>query len=246
VHITFDLRHQRSPDITWAQVAEALGPELLANRAVLLQRGQHAALLHDGQQLASWDAEQGDGPAKISIQLQQLAPCCIVAGQPAKVLLSGLGLDAPGIKLHARYQGRFLDLQHRQVGEAAQASASSGSSSSSSSGGGGSSSRDQVPVWLELELPAVRSPGLVWIEVEQQHLISRPLPLLVLPDAEMAAELLLMQRTLAATAGVSQVGAADGVLADRGRSCVCLALKPAAWPAKLRVRRCGANVKLFT
>jgi hypothetical protein len=216
VHFTFDVRHQSRPNVSWAQVAEALGPEVLANRAVLLQRGQSAALLHDGRQLASWDAEQGNGPVKLGVRLLQLAPCCIVVGQPTKLLLSGLGLGAPDIKLHARYQGRFLELQHRQVqqpevGEAAQAS--------SSGSGSGSGSRDPAPVWLELELEAVPSPGLVWIEVEQQHLISRPQPLLVLPDAEMAAELLLLQRTLAAAAGMSQVG--WGVWVEEGEGLRC-------------------------
>jgi hypothetical protein len=214
VHLTFDSLHQQRPEITWGQVAEALGPELLANRVVLLQQGQSAALLRNGRQLASWDAEKGGGPAKmaVAVRLQHVAPCCAVAGQPVQLLLSGAGLDAPGIKLHARHQGRFL-----QVSPAPEASAPAVVASTSAAAGAGSEapgaeSADERPaggqaaaggpeavgrrMCLPVELQPVPSPGLVWLEVEQDQLMSRAVALLVLPDAEMAAELLLLEWAL--------------------------------------------------
>ncbi len=196
VHLTFDSLHQQPPMFGWGQVAQALGPEVLANRTVLLQRGQSAALLVNGQQTASWDAEQAGGPAKLTARLQHVAPCCAVAGQPLQLLLSGFGLDAPGIKLHARHQGRFLPVQL---------------ASTEAEGVGPATA-------VRIELPAVPSPGLVWIEVEQQHLISRPQPLLVLPDAEMASELLLLEWALGPEV-MAQVG--WGVWVEEGEGLRC-------------------------
>ncbi len=221
VHLTFDSLHQQRPELRWGQVAEALGPEVLANRTVLLQRGQSAALLVNGQQTASWDAEQAGGPAKLTARLQHVAPCCAVAGQPLQLLLSGFGLDAADIKLHARHQGRFLGIQagaeaSGAAGEppaapAADASAGVAEQGSVAAGERGASSRR---VCLAAELDPVPSPGLVWIEVEQQHLISRPQPLLVLPDAEMASELLLLEWALGpertSKVGLGCRGAAPG------------------------------------
>jgi hypothetical protein len=173
VHLTFDSLHQQLPVLSWGQVVQALGPQVLANRTVLLQHGLKAALLVSGQQLASWDAEQAGGPAKLTARLQHVAPCCAVAGQPLQLLLSGTGLDAADIKLHARHQGRFLPVQLA-----------------------GTQAEGAGALAVRVELPAVPSPGLVWLEAEQQHLISRAAPLLVLPDAEMAAELLLLEWAL--------------------------------------------------
>jgi hypothetical protein len=178
VHLIFNTLHDQAPVLAWQDLADAMGTELLASRAVLLQYGQKAGLLHDGQQLASWAVQQDGGPAKLTAQLRLASPCVIVAGQPVQLLVTGTDLCGPGVKLHARCQGRYLQVS------AAPAVLEEQGQQQEVAGSGHSC--------VALELPAVPCPGLIWLEAEQHKLISEAVPLLVVPDAATAAELLCL------------------------------------------------------
>ncbi len=117
MHLTFEAL-QPPPGAqqpSWAQLAEALGPDVLATRPVLLQLGDKAAVLTAGGVL------QEEGPAKPAAQLQRVSPCCVVAGRPAQLRLQGTQLGAAGTKLHARCQGHFLQLEGPAAGSSMEA-----------------------------------------------------------------------------------------------------------------------------
>ena len=188
VQLTFDTLQLQPPDITWARVAEALGPDVLANRAVLVQYRDQADLLVDGKLQASWAPESEVGPAQLTAQLHSVTPSCIVAGQAAELLVTGADLDQPGVKLYARCQGRYLPLSVAPAPAPAPAPAGPAGGGSSWAGQAGGLSSVLV------QLPALDSPCLVWLECEQQRLISRSLPLVAMPDAASAAELLQLEQ----------------------------------------------------
>lgn len=174
VHLTYEAlqtQQQVQAGLPWEQLAAALGPDLLATRAVLLQQGKQATVLAPGGKAeATWAVEQSSGPAKLTAQLHSVEPCCVVAGQAADVMLTGSNLSTPGIKLHARFQGTFLE-----VGAVQQ-------------------QRDGAQL---VAMPAVPSPGRVALELEQQLLLSEPLQLLVVPEQQMAEEVQRLQHALA-------------------------------------------------
>jgi hypothetical protein len=196
VHLTYEAlqtQQQVQEGLPWEQLAAALGPDLLAPRAVLLQQGKQATVLASGGKAkATWAVDQPSGPAKLTAQLHSVEPCCVVVGQAADVMLVGSDLSAPGIKLHARFQGHFL-----QVGAVQQ------------------QQEDSAQL---LAMPAVTAPGRVALELEQQLLLSEPLQLLVVPEQQMADEVQRLQRSLAAQQA-EQLLQDLGVLLDYSSVC---------------------------
>jgi hypothetical protein len=167
VHLTYEaLWPESGQPPSWEQLAAALGPELLAARPVLLQLGSKAVVLAaGGQQAACW----GGAPAA----LQNVSPCCVVAGQAAQLLVSGRQLDGAGVKMHARCQGHFLRLEppaEPLAGDCGMA--------------------------LAVQLPALAAPGRVSLELEQSLLVSSPLQLVVVPNEEMAQEVCRLEAAL--------------------------------------------------
>jgi hypothetical protein len=180
VHLTFEVLQLEQGAIntpSWQQLAAALGPDLLAGRPALLQLGRKAAVLAPGAQVV--DTLEVESITRGRAKLQQLSPCCVVAGQPAHVQLHGRQLAAAGNALHAGCEGHFL----QQLG-------------SSAAQDGGS---------LLVQMPAGLLPGRVCFELEQGALVGAPLLLLVVPDAEMAAEAERLRQELPAEQS-SQVG----------------------------------------
>jgi hypothetical protein len=136
---------------------------------VLLQQGQRAGLLLEGAEVADWSFDKPGGPVHLSARLEQVEPCVVVAGQPAVVRLGGHELRQPSVRLHVRCQGRYL--QHGGLGPTE-----------------GRSEGEAT-----VSLPALPAAGLVQLELEQRLLVGGALPLLVVPDGAMAAELLGLQ-----------------------------------------------------
>jgi hypothetical protein len=93
----------------------------------------------------------------------------VAAGQAPAVQLFGQGLLQQDVKVHARQQGHFLKLPAaaRPLGQA-----------------------------LQVQLPRLEAAGLVRLELEQDVLVSSAVPLLVVPSAGLAAELLELQQRL--------------------------------------------------
>jgi hypothetical protein len=167
VHLTLDSVQQAGRDLCWGDLALALGPQVTSGRRILLQQGTAACELADGQQMASWDAAAAEGPCQLSAQVLHACPPCVVAGQPLVVRVAGPGLTGPGVKLHARFQGRYLPVQSAAADQQE-----------------GTELQE-----LQVTLPALPGGGLLLLEAEQGELVTQPLPMLVLPEAELCAEL---------------------------------------------------------
>jgi hypothetical protein len=182
---------------------------LLANRTVLLQHGQQGGLLGNGQQLANWAVEQDGGPAKLTARLLLVTPCVIVAGQPAQLLVSGVDLAVPGVKLHARSQGRYLQVVVRKVEQPVETEAAAGASEAAAAAAAVCMQLCSVEVLLF----SVPLPGLIWLEAEQQHLMCRAVPVLVVPDV--ACELMGLEDVLV-TGGMRKVSSSAGWAGCRG------------------------------
>jgi hypothetical protein len=143
-----------------------------------------------------------------------------VAGSPALVLVHGVGLDAPGVTVFARYQGRYLqlspvhaeqegenqeegvkeeqggnkDLQGKRQGKGTESrKGNEGEQQEQAQGREGEQEGEERLATIQLQLPALPAPGLVQFELEQQLLISEPLPLLAQPSLAMANELLALE-----------------------------------------------------
>jgi hypothetical protein len=122
----------------------------------------------------------------------------VVAGRPALVLLQGVGLDAPGVKVYARHQGRYLQLNPMRDSEAgreeageqqgAQQQVLEQADERGEQADEGQQGQERLAT-LMIQLPALAAPGLVHFELEQQLLISEPVPLLVLPSQAIVQEL---------------------------------------------------------
>jgi hypothetical protein len=171
VHLTLDCVQQVGKIVGWGDIALALGPQVTRGRQIVLQHGTMACMLVDGQVLASWDAGAAEGPCQLSAQVLHASPPCIMAGLPLQLRVAGPGLGRPGVKLHARFQGQYLQVAAMPAGLRQQEE--------------GAELQE-----LQLALPALPGGGgLLLLEAEQGDLVSLPLPVLVLPEPGMQAEL---------------------------------------------------------
>jgi hypothetical protein len=246
VHITFDAVQPAQPQqrITWRQVAEALGPALLHNRPVLLQQGTQACILADGRQVADWEVGKPGGPAQLTAGLLRVEPCVVVAGRAAELRVtctSGGPSPEQAVKLHVRYQGRYvehstelLEEQHGAL-EAAEAQAGAG-------GAAGAMSQAAVQS-LRVRLPAMSSPGLLQLEQEEGLLISEALPVLVVPDEALAQELQALVEQLP-TEQMTKVRGRRRRLRP-GHACVCCGVPactgsrpPPPWSGRCHTAQC--------
>ncbi len=191
MHLTFEAvrKDGSSAEISWAQVAQALSPQITQGRRILLQQGTKACVLGDGQQLADWDAAATGGPCSIGAQVVRVENCCIVAdGQDVVLQVAGRNLAAAGTTLHARFQGEYLELATLPAGEAGKEAA----------GDGAAQAAEGELQHVTVHLPAFEGPGLLLLEAEHDRLVSAPVPVLVLPSREMCEE---VQQVLQAIGG---------------------------------------------